>query len=137
VNLRLQHVAISRPPGSDAMARTFYGGVLGLVEIAPPTSLATLELIWFRLSEDTELHIMVEEPVGQDHSGRHFCLAVDDLVELRLRLEAAGITAVSDTPIPGRPRFFVRDPFGNLIEITSIEDDYRRLEVGIAHHPTE
>jgi hypothetical protein len=43
-------------------------------------------------------------------------------------LDAAGITAVGDIPIPGRPRYFVRDPFGNLIEITSIEDDYRRLE---------
>lgn len=128
MNVRLQHVAISRPPGGDAAARAFYGGVLGLTEIAPPTSLASLDLIWYHLAGDTELHILVEQPPGQDHSGRHFCLAVDDLVELRTRVEDAGITAVGDMPIPGRPRFFVRDPFGNLIEITSIEDDYRRLE---------
>jgi len=122
MNLRLQHVAISRLPGGDAAARAFYGNVLGLSEITPPTSLAALDLIWYQLGAETELHIMVEEPMGQDHSGRHFCLAVDDLGELRARLEAAGITAVGDTPIPGRPRFFVRDPFGNLIEITSIEE---------------
>jgi catechol 2,3-dioxygenase-like lactoylglutathione lyase family enzyme len=124
MNLRLQHIAISRPPGGDAVARAFYGDVLGLPEISPPANLATLDLIWYRLAQETELHIMVEEPVGQDHSGRHFCLAVDDMMELRDRLEAAGITAVSDLPIPGRPRFFIRDPFGNLIEITSIEGDY-------------
>ncbi|MFN8466800.1 MAG: VOC family protein [Caldilineaceae bacterium] len=128
MNLRLQHVTISRPPGGDAAARTFYGGVLGLTEVAPPRSLASLDLIWYRLAGETELHILVEEPMGQDHTGRHFCLAVDDVVDLRARLDAAGITTVGDTPIPGRPRFFVRDPFGNLIEITSIEDDYRRLE---------
>ena len=104
MNLRLQHVAIARPPGGDAAARAFYGDVLGLAEIAPPRSLAQLDLIWYRLAEGTELHIMVEEPMGQDHTGRHFCLAVDDLVELRDRLDAAGITAVGDTPIPGRPR---------------------------------
>lgn len=123
MNLRLQHVAISRPPGSDHAARAFYGSVLGLPEIAPPANLASLELIWYALAHETELHIMVEEPMGQDHSGRHFCLAVDDLEELRARLDAAGITAVHDLPIPGRPRFFIRDPFGNLIEITSIEDN--------------
>jgi catechol 2,3-dioxygenase-like lactoylglutathione lyase family enzyme len=122
LNLRLQHVAISRPPGGDAAARTFYGGVLGLPELAPPASLAALDLIWYQLAAGTELHIMVEEPLGQDHSGRHFCVAVDDLEELRARLDQAGITAVGDTPIPGRPRFFIRDPFGNLIECTSIED---------------
>ena len=122
MNLRLQHVAISRPPGGDAAARAFYGDLLGLVEIAPPGSLSALDLIWYRLAGDTELHIMVEEPMGQDHSGKHFCLAVDDLMELRTRLEEAGVTAVSDLPIPHRPRFFVRDPFGNLIEITSIEE---------------
>ena len=122
MNLRLQHVAISRPPGGDAAARAFYGGLLGLPEIPPPLTLTALDLLWYRLGENTELHIMVEEPMGQDHSGKHFCLAVDDLMELRARLEEAGVTAVGDLPIPHRPRFFVRDPFGNLIEITSIEE---------------
>jgi catechol 2,3-dioxygenase-like lactoylglutathione lyase family enzyme len=128
MNLRLQHVAIARPPGGDAAARAFYGDLLGLVEIDPPHSLAALDLIWYRLAGDTELHIMVEEPRGQDHTGRHFCLAVDDVVELRSRLDAAGVTTVGDTPIPRRPRFFVRDPFGNLIEVTAIEGDYQNLE---------
>jgi hypothetical protein len=29
------------------------------------------------------------------------------------------------TAIPNRPRFFCRDPFGNLIEFTTILGDYR------------
>jgi len=128
MQIRLQHVTISRPPGADASARTFYGGLLGLVEVEPPRALAPLNLIWYRLGGDTELHILLEEPFGQDRSGHHFCLAVDDVVALRDRLEEAGITVVGDIPIPGRPRFFVRDPFGALIELTSIEDNYQVLQ---------
>jgi catechol 2,3-dioxygenase-like lactoylglutathione lyase family enzyme len=124
VPTRLQHVSIARPPQSSGQARAFYGGLLGLEEIPPPRALAPLDLIWYRLASDTELHILVEDPVGQDRSGRHFCLAVDDILAVRERCEAAGVTVVGDVAIPGRPRFFVRDPFGNLIEFTTIEEDY-------------
>ena len=123
MQMRLQHVSIPRPPGADSAARAFYGDLLGLTEIAPPASLTSLNVLWFQLEDAAELHLFVEEPMGQDHSGRHFCLAVADVVALRTRLEAAGITVVGDIPIPGRPRFFVRDPFGNLIELTTIEGD--------------
>jgi catechol 2,3-dioxygenase-like lactoylglutathione lyase family enzyme len=128
MNARIQHVSIPRPPGSHAAARDFYGGLLGLEEIEPPASLSALELVWFRLG-DTELHLFAEEPTGQDHSGRHFCIAVENVETLRERIEAAGIAVVGTLPIPGRPRYFVRDPFGNLIEITTIEGDFRALEV--------
>ncbi|MEZ4868820.1 MAG: VOC family protein [Caldilineaceae bacterium] len=119
---RLQHVSVPRPPGSDDVARAFYGAVLGLAEMPPPQALHHLNVIWYRLGGGTELHLLTEEPGGQDHSGRHFCLAVDDVEALRLRLEAAGVTVVGDIPIPGRPRYFCRDPFGNLIEITTIQE---------------
>jgi catechol 2,3-dioxygenase-like lactoylglutathione lyase family enzyme len=121
LSFRLQHVAIPRPPQSDAAARTFYGGLLGLTEITPPPMLQTLNVIWYQVGAESELHLFVEEPMGQDRSGRHFCLAVDDVETLRLRLVAAGLTVVSDVPIPDRPRYFVRDPFGNLVELTTIE----------------
>lgn len=126
MNFRIQHVSVPRPPGSDDAARRFYGEILGLEEITPPASLRDLNVIWYRLG-NTELHILTEEPQGQDHSGRHFCVAVDDVEALHERLEAAGIAVVGTTPIPGRPRYFIRDPFGNLIEITTIESDYLAL----------
>lgn len=128
MNARLQHVSVPRPPGSDAAARQFYGEALGLAEITPPQALADLNVIWYRLGGETELHLLTEEPTGQDHSGRHFCLAVDDVEALRERLEAAGVAVVGTTVIPGRPRYFCRDPFGNMVEITTMEGDYRRLE---------
>lgn len=108
-------------PGQDATAQQFYGTVLGLTQVTPPASLDGLQEIWFQLAGETEVHLFAEAPSGQDHSARHFCLAVDDVEALRLRLEAAGITVVGGPPIPGRPRYFCRDPFGNLIEITTIQ----------------
>lgn len=128
MQIRLQHVSVPRPPGSDAAARHFYGEVLGLTEITPPKALDDLQVIWYRLGGDTELHLLTEAPTGQDHSGRHFCLTVDDLEALRERLEAAGIAVVGATRIPGRPRYFCRDPFGNMVEITTLEGDYQALE---------
>jgi catechol 2,3-dioxygenase-like lactoylglutathione lyase family enzyme len=120
VNVRLQHVAIARPPETDGAARAFYGDLLGLTEVTPPASLQSLGVLWYQIGAGSELHIFVEEPLGQDHSGRHFCLAVADVEALRLRLIAAGIRVAADVPIPDRPRYFVRDPFGNLIELTTV-----------------
>ena len=127
MNARIQHVSPPRPPGTEVETRAFYGELLGLEEMNPPHSLHALDLIWFKLGE-TELHLFAEGPTGQDHSGRHVCLAVDDVEALRERMEAAGLSVVGTIPIPGRPRYFVRDPFGNLLEITTIEADFRSIE---------
>lgn len=108
-------------PGKEAAARRFYGEIVGLAEVAPPATLADLQEVWFQLAGDTELHLFTEPPMGQDHSARHFCLALDDVETLRTRLEEAGVTVVGGPPIPGRPRYFCRDPFGNLVEITTIQ----------------
>jgi len=127
VGTRIQHVSIPRPPGTGQIARDFYGGLLGLEELAPPKSLAEFELVWYRLG-DTELHLFAEEPGGQDHSARHLCIAFDDVESVRRRLEAANVSVVGAPLIPGRPRYFVRDPFGNMVEICTIEGDYQEIE---------
>jgi len=54
---------------------------------------------------------------------RHLCLEVEDLEALRRQLQAAGYRPYDDIPIPNRPRFFCRDPFGNLIEFTTLLGD--------------
>jgi len=120
VNVRLQHIALPRPPETEEIARAFYSGLLGLREITPPRSLQSLSVLWFGIGDGSELHSFVEDAMGQDRSGRHFCLAVDDVEDLRDRLEAAGLIVVGDVPIPDRPRYFIRDPFGNLIELTTL-----------------
>jgi catechol 2,3-dioxygenase-like lactoylglutathione lyase family enzyme len=123
---RIQHVSIPRPPGSNEATRAFYGALLGLEEIPAPASIAHLDVIWYRLG-DVELHLFAEEP-HPDPSERHFCIAVDDLEAMRARLIAAGYTPEDTIAIPGRPRFFCRDPFGNRIEFTTIVDDYMKYQ---------
>jgi catechol 2,3-dioxygenase-like lactoylglutathione lyase family enzyme len=123
---QIQHVSIPRPPGSDAAARAFYGQLLGLQEVPVPQSIQHLDLVWFRLG-NMELHLFAEEPVN-DSSGRHYCFVVDNLKEAWDRLVEAGYAPWDTIPIPGRPRFFCRDPFNNTIEFTTIEGNYLELE---------
>ena len=123
---RLQHVSTPYPRGRQDEVRSFYGGVLGLVEKPVPAALADQELVWFEGGPlELELHVL-PAPVPADHAApRHVCHEVDDLGAWRRQLEAAGVETSDDTPIPNRPRFFCRDPFGNLIELTTILGDYR------------
>ena len=127
MSIRLQHVSIPRPPGSEAQTRAFYGGLLGLPEIPAPNSLQAAEVIWFKLGDDAELHCFREAPLA-DGSNRHLCLVVEDLPGLRRKLREAGYQPYDVEVIPGRPRFFCRDPFGNIIEFTTIEGDYLALQ---------
>ncbi len=120
---RLQHVSVPRPRGSADQARRFYGGILGLEEIAVPATLAHLDLVWYRLGDD-ELHLFEDER-GVGHAAQHFCLQVDDVDALRRRLAAAGVAIGEEPEILNRPRFSVRDPFGNLIEVTTILGAYQ------------
>ena len=124
---RIQHVSIPRPRGSHAQTRSFYGDLLGLEEVHVPESIKHLDLIWYRLG-DTEIHLFTEAPLDvPDTSGRHLCIEIDDLQHVRERLVAAGYGPTETTAIPGRPRFFCRDPFGNSLELTTIEGDYMTL----------
>jgi catechol 2,3-dioxygenase-like lactoylglutathione lyase family enzyme len=119
--MRLQHVSIAIPSDKGEEARAFYGGVLGLGERDVLPKLDPAKFIWYRVGGDCELHLMLldERPPVQPH----FCLAVDGgLDDLRGRLEAAGVETRDSTELVGRPRFTIRDPFGNLIELTQVSE---------------
>ena len=130
MNARLQHVSIPRPPGSDAIVRAFFGDLLGLEEIPAPASIQHMDVIWFKAGQELELHLFREDPID-DPSIRHFCLVVDDLAETRGKLSQAGYAPYDVERIPGRPRFFCRDPFGNIIEFTTIEADYLQAQANL------
>jgi catechol 2,3-dioxygenase-like lactoylglutathione lyase family enzyme len=120
---RVQHVSVPRPPGSQAATRRFYGEVLGLEEAPVPEALTHLDLVWYRLG-DTELHLYAGPPAPEGYSA-HFCIKVDDVQKMREHLTRHDVAIRDDVAIPNRPRFFIRDPFGNRIEITSIQGPYR------------
>ncbi|HEV2128303.1 MAG TPA: VOC family protein [Thermomicrobiales bacterium] len=120
---RLQHVSVPMPPGGLAKARAFYGDQLGLEEKVPPQALGTEDFAWFRLGDDgDELHVFTED--GMPAVGQHFCMEVDDIDAWREDLAAKGIEIAETVPIDNRPRFFIRDPFMNRIEITQITGAY-------------
>jgi len=121
---RLQHASSPIPDGRQDELRSFYGETLGLREVPVPRTLADRGLVWFAAGgDDLELHFFPGVP-DPEHP-RHLCLEVEDLEAARERLSASGYQPNETIPIPGRPRFLCRDPFGNLIEFTTIVHDYR------------
>jgi catechol 2,3-dioxygenase-like lactoylglutathione lyase family enzyme len=123
----LQHVSLPIPGNPDSLetARRFYGEILGLDEYPRPTTLPGVG-IWYRLG-GLELHLY-REPSGvaaNSQSIRHPCFEVDDVDRLRAHLVSAGVpTRDHDGEIPGRPRFFAVDPFGNTLEFVHLEANH-------------
>ena len=109
----IHHVQLACPAGSEEASRAFFGGVLGLSEIAKPPVLAARGGCWFR-GEGIEIHLGVEEdfrPARKAHPG----LLVTDLDAWAERLTAAGHAAEFDDDFPGMRRFYSADPHGNRL----------------------
>jgi catechol 2,3-dioxygenase-like lactoylglutathione lyase family enzyme len=122
--MRLHHVSIPAPPDRITEGRAFYGDLLGMPELGQPATLEAGSVVWFQAG-DGELHLFKEDSAAGVPSGRHFCFAVDDVDEIRARLEHAGVAIEDTTPIHNRPRFFCQDPFGNRLEITELRGPYQ------------
>jgi catechol 2,3-dioxygenase-like lactoylglutathione lyase family enzyme len=122
---RLQHVSCIVPPGTHEQVRAFYGGVLGLEEKPCPRTLSDRGLVWFYAGDhEMELHFVPNTLSPHPEAVHHFCLEVEEVESYRRRISEAGYTITEGDPIPGRPRFFCRDPFNNLVELTTIESNY-------------
>ena len=127
----LHHVAISV---SDlARAKEFYGGLLGLEEIARPAF--PFDGAWYRLS-DQELHLIV----GRDPTFRvgkgvtledgHFAIRVKSFPAALAHLESKGCHTGGDEPgrsmrvnpssITGYPQIHLLDPDRNVVEINAV-----------------
>ena len=116
----LDHVQIAAPPGSEETARAFYGGVLGLREIAKPEALRGRGGVWFAVgAHGRELHVGIEEDFRPQRKA-HPAFRVRDLAAARRCIEVAGRTIAASVPIPGRERFETSDPFGNRLELTQL-----------------
>ena len=113
--LGIDHVQVAAPPGCEAEARAFYGGLLGLEELPKPEPLRARGGVWFRAGGQ-ELHVGVEEPFAPARKA-HPGLIVDDLDAIEASLAAAGVRIERDTSIEGAARGHVADPFGNRLEL--------------------
>jgi catechol 2,3-dioxygenase-like lactoylglutathione lyase family enzyme len=112
--LRLDHVRLAVPAGSEAQCRSFYVDVLGMKEIEKPPALAARGGLWLE-SGDVRIHLGVE-PEFRAARKAHPAIAVDDLDGLAATLATAGYAPIWDDAIPAIRRFYVADPLGNRIE---------------------
>jgi catechol 2,3-dioxygenase-like lactoylglutathione lyase family enzyme len=115
VILGLHHVQLAVAAGSEPALREFYGGVLGMTEVAKPPALAARGGAWFR-SGSVELHLGVEADFRPARKA-HPALLVDDLAALTTRLAGAGQDVLWDDLLPGYRRCYVEDPCGNRLEL--------------------
>ena len=112
----IDHVQLAMPAGGEALARRFYGKLLGLTEIPKPPNLAARGGAWFRCGP-LQLHLGVESDFRPSRKA-HPALLVSDLALLIQALTAADCEVKYDPePVPGFDRVFTSDPFGNRIEL--------------------
>lgn len=108
------------PRGEEALARLFYGGVVGLQEVRKPRELARRGGLWF-VGPGIAVHLGVEDPFRPARKA-HPAFVVADLDWARERIEANGLTVEDDASgLPVR-RCYVADPFGNRIELVDARD---------------
>jgi catechol 2,3-dioxygenase-like lactoylglutathione lyase family enzyme len=115
----LHHVQLAMPPDEEQAAIDFYEGVLGLQQVPKPPELSPRGGVWFR-SGTLEVHLGVEEGF-QAAVKAHPAFLVEDLERLRARLEMSGFKVVDTVQLEGFRRVYVRDPFGNRLELIEPE----------------
>ncbi len=112
------HVNVTVPRALEQAAKDFYSARLGLEEIPKPEASRGRGGAWYQL-DGVQLHVSLADALNEGSSTRHVCFVVEDLNRARDYLASAGVEILPDPrPVPGTQRFYVRDPGGNLIEIT-------------------
>ena len=115
----LEHVSITSPEELVDDVLAWYENSLGLERIEKPPG--TREAGgWFRAG-DQQIHVTLDE--HNPPKKAHFGIVVDDFGNIVERLRAAGCHIEQASKVPGRRRFYTRDPAGNRLEIITIEDD--------------
>lgn len=114
----INHVNVIVPKRLEDVAKHFYGSLLGLKETPKPLESQGRGGAWYELGSG-HLHLSVRADADVDQATRgHVCYTVADVAFAEQQLRTNGIEIIpDDQPVAGNPRFYVRDPGGNLIEI--------------------
>lgn len=112
--MRIDHVQLAIPKGSEDAARAFWVDLVGMTELEKPDLLKPRGGVWLRLGE-AELHLGIENPFAAAKKA-HPCFGTEHLDSLAETLARAQYPVLWNTDIPGRRRFFSEDPFGNRLE---------------------
>ena len=110
-------------------AAAFYCDILGLTEIEIPSTFkpAGLQVRWFVLGTQ-QIHTLLGA-ANQPDTQHHMALQVDDAQAARAWMKEKGVDTQETILIPGADRFFIRDPFDNLIEIIEWKETYPNILV--------
>lgn len=120
--ISLEHVNVRVAPEVEEATKHFYGTVLGMQEVPKPAELRRRGGAWYQLGA-VQLHLSRDSKAGNERSKRHICLLVSDLARAEQELGRAGVEVYPDEePVAGSPRFYIRDPGGNLIEVAQKRD---------------
>ena len=111
----IDHVQLAIPRGGEAMARRFYGEVLGFVEVEKPEPMRARGGMWFAAGP-VGIHLGIEDDMKPSVKA-HPALVVAGLDDYIARLTAAGHEWKPSDEIPGTTRGHTKDPFGNRIEL--------------------
>src|SRR5688572_33413321 len=116
MGITLHHVNVTVTPELEEATKHFYGEVLGLTQVPKPAT-SRQSGAWYQLGSN-QLHLSVETREKGARGSGHVCFAISDLAEAEQRFRKAEVEIIPDPkPNPNAPRFFVRDPSGNLLEI--------------------
>jgi catechol 2,3-dioxygenase-like lactoylglutathione lyase family enzyme len=115
----LEHVAVTAPEELVDDVLAWYESILGLERIEKPPG--TREAgAWFSAGEG-QIHVTLDE--HNPPKKAHYGIVVDDFGDIVERLRGAGCHIEQARQIPGRRRFYTRDPAGNRLEIITTEDE--------------
>ena len=115
--LNINHVSLSTDDLERSVA--FYKEVFGFEQIATPNF--GYPVAWLSVGGRQQLHLVTRRDEPQQH--QHFALTVDDFDRVYRLAAERGIleaetfgSAVNELP-NGEAQMYIRDPFGNLIEV--------------------
>ncbi|WP_297335197.1 VOC family protein [Algoriphagus sp.] len=119
--ININHVALVVSNLEEACE--FYEKELGLEVI--PAFLFDYPTAFFKINEDQQLHLTEWEDSFSFRG--HLCLQVDDINTIYWRMKALGVIDIKPwghvRQLPDGPiQMFVRDPSGNLVELSSAPD---------------
>ncbi len=120
--MKLDHIQLAMPRGEEEKARSFFVGVLGMVEEEKPYPLSERGGCWFRCGS-VIVHVGVDrEFVPQKKA--HPAFVVANINDIERKLEDEGFEVVWDEALADRTRFYSNDPFGNRIEFIKDGDGF-------------
>lgn len=114
--LHIDHVQITVPKDREQEARHFYGKVLGLQELERPSTIPAPGL-WYAFAEGTQLHIILAENPFKPPLSDHFAVVADEMDVVNARLAEHHIPYQPSPVQEGFDRIFIKDPFGNHLEV--------------------